>query len=182
MPTPAKVAEVQEIKDLLSSSRATLLTEYRGLKVSDLKELRTALRSKAGAEYRVVKNTLAAIAAREAGMEGLAPMLEGPTALAFVSGDPVEAAKALAEFSKRLPALVIRGGVFEGKVIGVEEVRTLATLETREVLLAKLAGAALAALARAAGMFQAPLSQMARLAAALRDEAGKSAPAPQPSG
>jgi large subunit ribosomal protein L10 len=120
----------------------------------------------------VAKNTLAKRAATDAGIAGLDPLFTGPTALAFVSGDVVEAAKGLRDFAKTHPLLVIKGGVFEGKPLSADEVRKLADLESREVLLAKLAGALKANLSKAAATFQAPLTQMARLGAALQDKRG----------
>src|SRR5690606_33591608 len=149
-------------------SSATVLTEYRGLKVSQLTQLRRSL----GREttYAVAKNTLAKRAAVEAGLEGLDKLFTGPTALAFVGGDPVEAAKGLRDFAKSNPLLVIKGGVFEGKAISAAEVQKLADLESREVLLAKLAGAMKANLSKAAAVLQAPLSKAVRTVAALEDK------------
>ena len=150
------------------SSTATVLTEYRGLTVSQLKALRRALGTTT--TYAVAKNTLAKRAAAEAGITGLDDLFTGPTALAFVGGDVVEAAKGLREFAKANPLLVIKGGVFEGKPLSANEVTKLADLESREVLLAKLAGAMKANLSKAAALFQAPLTQAARLLAALQDK------------
>ena len=171
-----KATAVAELTDQFRESSAALITEYRGLTVAQLKELRRAL----GREttYAVAKNTLAKRAATEAGIAGLDALFTGPTALAFVSGDPVEAAKSLRDFAKTTPLLVIKGGVFEGKSVTADEVRQLADLESREVLLAKLAGAMKANLSKAAATFQAPLTQMARLAAALQEKQGAGAEAP----
>jgi large subunit ribosomal protein L10 len=163
-----KATAVAELTDAFRASTATLLTEYRGLTVAQLKELRRSLGLTT--TYSVAKNTLAKRAASEAGIAGLDALFSGPTALAFVSGDPVEAAKGLREFAKVHPLLVIKGGVFEGRAIDADEVRKLADLESREVLLAKLAGAMKANLSKAAATFQAPLAQVARLAAALQDK------------
>ncbi len=163
-----KTAAVAELTDRFRSSTATVLTEYRGLTVAQLTELRRALGS--GTTYTVTKNTLAKRAAAQAGLEELAPLFSGPTALAFVSGDPVEAAKSLREFSKANPLLVIKGGVVEGKTLNAEEVTKLADLESREVLLAKLAGAMKANLSKAAALFQEPIAKVARLAAALEEK------------
>jgi large subunit ribosomal protein L10 len=163
-----KVAAVAELTSNFKGSAATLLTEYRGLSVGELKELRRSLG--ANASYTVTKNTLAKRAAAQAGIDGLETLFTGPTALAFVSGDPVEVAKSLRDFGKAHPSLVIKGGVFEGKTISADEVRKIADLESREVLLAKLAGAMQANLSKAAGLFQAPLSKAARLVAALQDK------------
>lgn len=163
-----KVAAVAELTDQFRTSSATVLTEYRGLSVAELKALRRQLGSSAA--YAVTKNTLARRAAAHAGIDGLDELFTGPTALAFVTGDPVEAAKSLRDFGRSHPALVIKGGVFEGRAISADEVRRLADLESREALLARLAGAMEANLSKAARLFQEPLSQTARLVAALRDK------------
>ncbi|MFI7540176.1 50S ribosomal protein L10 [Actinoplanes sp. NPDC049599] len=163
-----KASAVAELTDHFRSSAATLLTEYRGLTVSEITELRRSLGN--DTKYSVSKNTLAKRAANDAGIEGLDALFTGPTALAFVSGDPVEAAKGLRAFAKAHPVLVIKGGVFEGKAISAAEVSKIADLESREVLLAKLAGAMKGNLTKAAATFQAPLAQVARLAAALQDK------------
>ena len=163
-----KATAVAELTEHFRRSEATVLTEYRGLTVAELTQLRRSL----GREtmYSVAKNTLAKRAATDAGIQGLDELFTGPTALTFVSGDVVEAAKGLREFAKAHPLLVIKGGVFEGKAISAAEVNKLADLESREVLLAKLAGAMKANLSKAAALFQAPLSKTARLAAALQDK------------
>jgi large subunit ribosomal protein L10 len=163
-----KLTAVAELTDQFRGASATVLTEYRGLTVAELKQLRRQLGG--GAAYTVTKNTLAKRAAAQAGIDGLDELFAGPTALAFVSGDPVEAAKSLRDFGRAHPALVIKGGVFEGRTITADEVRRLADLESREVLLAKLAGAMKANLSKAAALFQAPLAKTARLAAALQDK------------
>jgi large subunit ribosomal protein L10 len=174
-----KPRAVAELSEQFRGSSATLLTEYRGLTVAQITELRRSLGT--GTTYEVAKNTLAKRAAAEAGISGLDALFSGPTALAFVSGDPVEAAKGLREFAKTHPLLVIKGGVFEGKAISAAEVGKIADLDSREVLLSKLAGAMKANLSKAAGLFQAPLSKAARTVAALQDklekEAGGAAPA-----
>jgi large subunit ribosomal protein L10 len=166
-----KATAVAELTEQFRSSSATVLTEYRGLTVSQITELRRSLGGQT--KYSVSKNTLAKRAASDAGIEGLDALFAGPTALAFVSGDPVEAAKGLRAFARTHPALVIKGGVFEGKAITADEVSKIADLESREVLLAKLAGAMKGNLTKAAGLFQAPLSQVARLAAALHEKREK---------
>ena len=168
-----KAAAVAEMTEQFRSSTATVLTEYRGLTVSQLKALRRALGTTT--TYAVAKNTLAKRAAADAGITGLDDLFTGPTALAFVGGDVVEAAKGLREFAKANPLLVIKGGVFEGKPLSATEVGKLADLESREVLLAKLAGAMKANLSKAAATFQAPLTQAARLLAALQDKRDKEA-------
>lgn len=166
MATPDKVAAVKELADQFRDSNAVVITEYRGLSVPQLAELRGKLRG--AATYTVAKNTLTALAAKDAGVEGLDDLFVGPTAIAFITGDPVEAAKGLKDFSKDNDALVIKGGVLEGKAISAEEIKKLADLESREVLLAKAAGAMKASLFGAAYMFQAPLAQAARAVDALR--------------
>ena len=163
-----KATAVAELTDQFRNSSATVLTEYRGLTVSQITELRRSLGNET--KYSVSKNTLAKRAATDAGIEGLDTLFTGPTALAFVGGDPVEAAKTLRAFAKAHPVLVIKGGVFEGKAISAAEVNKIADLESREVLLGKLAGAMKASLSKAAATFQAPLVQVARLAAALQDK------------
>lgn len=160
-----KVAAVAELADSFRSCSAALLTEYRGLSVAQLTELRRGLG--AGATYTVVKNTLTKIAAKDAGVTDLDRLLEGPTAIAFVTGDPVEAARGVRDFARTYPLLVIKGGIFEGRPVGAAEISRLADLESREVLLAKLAGAMTASLTQAAALLQAPLAQAARLAQAL---------------
>jgi large subunit ribosomal protein L10 len=163
-----KAAAVAELTDSFQNSAATVLTEYRGLTVAEITELRRSLGGQT--TYAVSKNTLARRAAADAGIAGLDELFTGPTALAFVAGDPVEAAKGLRAFARTHPVLVIKGGVFEGRAISAAEVNKIADLESREVLLAKLAGAMKGNLTKAAGLFQAPLSQVARLAAALQEK------------
>ncbi|WP_438940557.1 50S ribosomal protein L10 [Geodermatophilus maliterrae] len=168
MPTQAKAAVIDEITDRFQKSSAAVLTEYRGLTVAQLTQLRRSLG--AGSSYAVVKNTLTKRAADEVGHPDLAPLLNGPTAIAFIEGDVVEAAKAIRDFARANPLLVVKGGVVEGRTVGPAEVTALADVEPREVLLAKLAGAMKGNLTKAAGLFQAPLSQVARLAAALQEK------------
>jgi large subunit ribosomal protein L10 len=169
-----KATAVAELTDHFRNSSATVLTEYRGLTVSEITELRRTLGNQT--TYSVSKNTLAKRAATDAGIAGLDTLFTGPTALAFVTGDPVEAAKGLRAFAKAHPVLIIKGGVFEGKAITADEVSKIADLESREVLLAKLAGAMKANLSKAAATFQAPLSQAVRLVDALRAEREKAEP------
>ncbi|MFI7578552.1 50S ribosomal protein L10 [Micromonospora sp. NPDC049497] len=166
-----KATAVAELTESFRNAGAAVLTEYRGLTVSQLTQLRRSLGKET--TYTVAKNTLAKRAATEAGISGLDELFTGPTALTFVSGDVVEAAKGLRDFAKANPKLVIKGGVFEGKAITAAEVTKLADLESREVLLAKLAGAMKGNLSKAAALFQAPLSKTARLAAALQDKREK---------
>jgi large subunit ribosomal protein L10 len=166
---------IQEITDRFQNSSAAVLTEYRGLTVAQLTQLRRSLGE--GSSYAVVKNTLTKRAADSVGFSELAPLLNGPTAIAFIEGDPVTAAKAIRDFAKANPALIVKGGVVEGRAVDAREVTRLADVESREVLLAKLAGAMKGNLTKAAGLFQAPLSQVARLAAALQEKKAAEAPA-----
>ncbi|MFT3834463.1 MAG: 50S ribosomal protein L10 [Micropruina sp.] len=168
MASADKAAAVAELKDSFTNAAAAVLTEYRGLTVKSLQELRRSLGE--NATYAVAKNTLTTIAAREAGIEGLEAQLSGPTAIAFISGDVADVAKGLRDFAKANPHLVIKGGVMDGRVLDAEGVKKLADLESREVLLAKLAGAMNGNLAKAAGLFAAPLSQAARVLAALSEQ------------
>ena len=163
-----KATAVAEITEQFKSSTATVVTEYRGLSVANLAELRRSLRGHA--TYTVAKNTLVKRAAAEAGIEGLDEMFGGPTAIAFISGEAVDAAKTLKKFAKDHKALVIKGGFMDGHPLTVDEVNRIADLESREVLLAKLAGAMKGNMAKAAGLFNAPASQVARLAAALQEK------------
>jgi large subunit ribosomal protein L10 len=166
-----KATAVAELTEHFRSSGATVLTEYRGLTVAQLTQLRRSLGR--DTTYSVTKNTLAKRAATDAGIHGLDELFTGPTALTFVAGDVVEAAKGLRDFAKANPKLVIKGGVFEGRAITADEVNKLADLESREVLLAKLAGAMKGNLSKAAALFQAPLSKTVRLAAALQEKREK---------
>ncbi|WP_148572859.1 50S ribosomal protein L10 [Nocardioides caldifontis] len=189
MARPDKAAAVSELVESFQESTGAVLTEYRGLTVKQLQDLRRALGE--NANYAVVKNTLTQIAAKDAGVEGLDDLLLGPTAIAFINGDVVEAAKGLRDFAKANPALVIKGGYFEGKPLEASEIAKLADLESREVLLGKLAGAMLASLSQAVYLLNAPLAQAARLAGALQAKAeedpsilagGAGAPAAQDAG
>jgi large subunit ribosomal protein L10 len=166
-----KVAAVAELTNRFSSSAGVVLTEYRGLSVKALMQLRRSLGD--DASYAVSKNTLTTIAAREAGLDAIEEQLVGPTAIAFINGDPVVVAKGLRDFARTNPQLVIKGGVLDGKFISPDEVRRLADLESREVLLAKVAGALQGVLQQAISLVSAPLSQTARLFAALEQAAGE---------
>ena len=161
-----KAAAIAELSGKFRSSNAAVLTEYRGLTVKQLTELRSNLRG--NATYAVVKNTLTELAAKDAGVDAFDGQLAGPSAIAFVEGDPVTVAKSLRDFAKANPLLVIKGGVLEGKALSAAEITKLADLESREVLLAKLAGAMNASLAKAVYLFAAPLSKAARAVDALR--------------
>jgi large subunit ribosomal protein L10 len=175
MPNAEKVAAVNEIAEKFSQASAALITEYRGLTVKQVTDLRRTLGNEA--TYAIVKNTLTKRAAENAGIGLDESLLVGPTAIAFVTGDPVVAAKGLRDFARANPLLVIKGGVLEGKALSAAEVARIADLESREVLLARLAGAMKALPSRAAALFQAPLSQMARLAKALEEKQAAGAPA-----
>ncbi len=172
-----KATAVAEITEQFKASTATVVTEYRGLTVANLAELRRSLG--ASATYSVAKNTLVKRAASEAGIEGLDELFAGPTAIAFISGEPVDAAKALKKFAKDNKALVIKGGYMDGAALSIAQVEAIADLESREVLLAKLAGAMKANLSKAAGLFAAPASQVARLALALQEKRAETEGAPE---
>ena len=169
-PRPEKVAVVDEVKDRLGSSSAALLTEYRGLSVSALAQLRRQLRE-AGGEMKVYKNTLVRFAARDLDLE-IDELLTGPTAIAFVDGDPVNVAKALRDFAKTNPALVLKGGLLGDKLLSAAETQALAEVEPREVLLAKLAGAMAAPMVQFAGLLQALPRNFAYGLQALIDQGG----------
>ena len=153
MATPEKTAAVAEIVEDFRTANATVLTEYRGLSVGLMKQLRRSLGVKN--KYSVVKNTLTKIAAKEAGVDLDPALLAGPSAVAFIKGDPIDAAKALRDFAKENPLLVIKGGIFDGKAVTTAEIMQLANLESREVLLAKIAGAMKASMSKAARTFDA---------------------------
>jgi len=153
MATPDKTAAVAEIVEDFRTANATVLTEYRGLSVGLMKQLRRSLGVKN--KYSVVKNTLTKIAAKEAGVDLDPALLAGPSAVAFIKGDPIDAAKALRDFAKENPLLVIKGGIFDGKAVTTAEIMQLANLESREVLLAKIAGAMKASMSKAARTFDA---------------------------
>ncbi len=162
-------AAVEEIVESFNDADGAVLTDYRGLTVKQLQELRRSLGE--NANYAVVKNTLAKIAANQVGISGFDDLLAGPTAIAFINGDVVEAAKGLRDFAKANPALIIKGGVLDGSILDAAEVAKLADLESREVLMGKLAGAMLASLSQAVYLLNAPLAQAARLAGALQAKA-----------
>ena len=175
MAKPEKVSAVAEITEQFKGSTAAVVTEYRGLSVSGLTQLRRALGD--SATYSVAKNTLVKRAAAEAGITGLDELFVGPTAIAFVKGEPVDAAKAIKAFAKDNKALIVKGGYMDGATLSVEEINKIADLESREILLAKLAGAMKGNLSKAAGLFNAPASQFARLAFALQEKKAAGAPA-----
>ena len=169
MARPDKTTAVAELVESFQESAGAVLTEYRGLTVKQLQDLRRALGE--NANYAVVKNTLTKIAAGEAGVEGFDDLLIGPTAIAFINGDVVEAAKGLRDFAKANPALVIKGGVLDGKPLDAAEIAKIADLESREVLLARIAGGMLASLSQAVYLLNEPLAQAARLVGALQEKA-----------
>lgn len=180
MARPEKVQAVQEITERFKGSSAALLTEYRGLTVTEIAELRGALRE-ADAEYKVLKNTLARIAAKEVGLDDLVGMLEGPTAVAFVRGDAVEAAKALDDAAKKFPVLVIKGGVLDGKVVSAEQASQLAKLESREVQLAKIVMMVNTPLQQTVNVFSALLRDFGSMLAQVVAQKESEAPAAAPS-
>jgi len=186
-PRPEKVAVVEEVRAKFEAADAAVLTEYRGLNVSATAELRRALRE-AGGEYKIYKNTLVRFAARDLGLE-IEDLLTGPTAIAFIDGDPVAVAKAMKEFAKTNPALVIKGGLLGEKTLSEADIKALADVEPREVLLAKLAGAMAAPMQQFAGLLEALPRNLAYGLKALIDQGGApgapadvpSAPADEPS-
>ena len=179
MARPDKVAAVDEIANRFRDASASVVTEYRGLSVAKLTQLRRDLGD--DASFRVAKNTLVKRAAEDAGVQGLDGLLGGPTAIAFIKGEPVDAAKAIKRFAKENPGLTIKGGYMDGRALSMAEVERLADLESREVLLAKLAGAMKANLSKAAGLFAAPASQVARMTQALADKKAAEGEATAPS-
>jgi large subunit ribosomal protein L10 len=182
MPSEAKVERVKGLTERLNAAEAALLTDYRGLTVQEADELRTSL-ADADARFSIVKNSLTRLAMKDAGMEGLADLIDGPSAIAFVHGDTVAAAKALVDAARRYPVLEVRGGFAEGRVLSAEEIREYASLDTRDVMLAKLAGLGKMQMARTALALQALQVKFVRLMQALREELPEeetAAEAPQP--
>jgi large subunit ribosomal protein L10 len=169
MPNAGKIERVAELKERLGTSEAILLTEYRGLTVSELSELRRSL-AEGGASFAVVKNTLMLRAAQESSMDDLEALLEGPTAVAFVEGDAVAAAKKVVDAIKRFPALVLKGGFMDGRMLSATDARALADLESREAMLSKIAGLMKGEMSRAAGMFQSAQSRFVSLMEALKEK------------
>jgi len=175
-PRPEKVAVVDEVRERLSSANATLLTEYRGLKVGELAELRQSVRA-AGGDYKIYKNTLVRLAVADLGLEGLDDLLVGPTGVAFVDGDAVMVAKALKEFSKSAPNLVVKGGVLGRTALSASEAGALADVAPREVLLAQFAGALAAPIRQFGGLLAALPRNLAYGLAALIEKRGGAEPA-----
>jgi large subunit ribosomal protein L10 len=178
MPKAQKVEAVERLKVEFRESQAALLTSFRGLKVAEMTELRRSLAA-SQTEFKVVKNTLARIAAKDIGLEDLLPLLEGSTAVAFVKGDPVTAAKGLDEISRKYPSLVLKGGVLTGRVLSAERAAALANVAPREVLLAQIAGAFQAPLAKLAALLQAPVRSLGYALGAYRDKVTAGGPAPE---
>jgi large subunit ribosomal protein L10 len=176
MARPVKEAAVAELTEDFKSANATYLTEYRGLTVTSMKELRRSLGS--DTKYSVVKNTLTKIAAKNAGVDISDDLLVGPSALAFIKGDPIDAARNLKNFQKENPLLVVKGGIYEGKFVTTAEIMQLADLESREVLLAKLAGAMKGSLAKAARIFDALRIKLEAVSGPVSDNAKSEVPAP----
>ena len=170
-----KAAAVADLAENFREANGAVLTDYRGLTVKQLQELRRSLGDTVS--YAVAKNTLTKIAAKEAGVDLDESLLTGPTAIAFINGDPVDAAKSLRDFAKANAPLIIKGGFLDGKSLGADEINKLADLESREVLLAKLAGAMKGSLQNAVSLFNAPLAQAARLVAALEAKKAEESPA-----
>lgn len=173
MANPKNEQALAELKNRFSEADSIVLTEYRGLSVAQTTELRTALGM--DVQYSVAKNTLIKLAAQDAGVEGLDDYLTGPTAVAFIKGEAVDAAKAMKKFGEENQAFIVKGGYMDGAALTADQVKAIAELDNRETTLAKLAGAMKGSLAKAAGLFNAPASQVARLAAALQEKKGEEA-------
>ena len=173
MANAKNVAELEVLKEKFQNASSVVLTEYRGLSVKELQELRGELGF--DVEYHVTKNTLIKIAAKEQGIEGLDELLTGPTAIAFIKGEAVDAAKTMKKFNKDHDAFVIKGGYMDGAALDAAQVDAIAEMDNRETTLAKIAGAFQGSLAKAAGLFQAPASKTARLVAALQDKQDEAA-------
>ncbi len=168
MANPKNQAELAELKDKFAEADSVFLTEYRGLTVAQISELRKSLGF--DVQYHVAKNTLIKIAAQDKGIEGLDEHLTGPTAVAFIKGEAVDAAKVMKKFASDNEAFIVKGGYMDGNALSADQVKAIAELDNRETTLAKLAGAMKGSLAKAAGLFNAPASQVARLAVALQDK------------
>ena len=179
MPKAEKVERVGELKERIEGSDALLLTEYRGLTVSDITELRRSL-AEGGARFAVVKNTLMQRAAADASIDELEALLEGPTAVAFVSGDPVAAAKKVVDAAKRFPALILKGAYMDGRVLSADEAKSLADLESREVMLSKVAGMLKSEMSRAAAMLVAAQSRFLSLLEAFKEKVPAEDGLPEP--
>lgn len=175
MPKPQKVTAVKELREKLESSDAALLAEFTGLKVGEMMQVRRSL-AESGTNFGVVKNTLGRIAATEANMAELIPLLKGSTAIAFVQGDAVMAAKSLDDVAKKYPALVVKGGILGGKVLDAGQAKALASVASREVLLAQLAGLLIAPVQKMGSLLYAPLGNLGNALFALQQQRGSGAP------
>lgn len=175
MPKPEKVEAVKQIAKRLKDADGALLTEYRGLKVEEMKELRRALND-IGTDFKVVKNSLTRLAVKDAKLEDLLPFLEGSTAIAFIKGDPVEAAKGLDEMAKKYPSLIVKGGIVEGKILDASQASSLAKVKPREVLLAQLAGMMQQPMQQLANLLSAPLRNLGYALGAYRDQVEQESP------
>ena len=175
MPKPEKVEAVKQIAKRLKDADGALLTEYRGLKVEEMKELRRALND-IGTDFKVVKNSLTRLAVKDAKLEDLLPFLEGSTAIAFIKGDPVEAAKGLDEMAKKYPSLIVKGGIVEGKILDASQASSLAKVKPREVLLAQLAGMMQQPMQQLANLLSAPVRNLAYALGAYRDKVEQETP------
>lgn len=175
MPKPEKVEAVKQIAKRLKDADGALLTEYRGLKVEEMKELRRALND-IGTDFKVVKNSLTRLAVKDAKLEDLLPFLEGSTAIAFIKGDPVEAAKGLDEMAKKYPSLIVKGGIVEGKILDASQASSLAKVKPREVLLAQLAGMMQQPIQQLANLLSAPLRNLGYALGAYRDKVEQESP------
>lgn len=175
MPKPEKVEAVKQIAKRLKDADGALLTEYRGLKVEEMKELRRALND-IGTDFKVVKNSLTRLAVKDAKLEDLLPFLEGSTAIAFIKGDPVEAAKGLDEMAKKYPSLIVKGGIVEGKILDASQASSLAKVKPREVLLAQLAGMMQQPMQQLANLLSAPLRALGYALGAYRDKVEQESP------
>ena len=175
MPKPQKVEAVQALKERLESSDAALLAEFTGLKVGEMMQVRRKL-AESGTSFGVIKNTLGRIAATEADMKDLIPMLQGSTAIAFVRGDAVLAAKNLDEVAKKFPALVVKGGILGGKILDAGQAKALASVASREVLLAQLAGMLISPVQKMGSLLYAPLGNLGNALYALQQQQESAAP------
>lgn len=169
MPKQEKVERVAELKDRIEGSDALLLTEYRGLSVSEITELRRSL-AEGGTRFQVVKNTLMRRAVTDAGVAELEVLLEGPSAVAFVEGDPVAAAKSVVDAAKKYPTLVLKGGFMDGKMLSADDAKALASLESREVMLSKIAGLMKSEMSKAAALFVGAQSKFVSLLEAYKEK------------
>ena len=179
MPKQEKIERVAELKQRIEGSDALLLTEYRGLSVSEITELRRSL-AEGGTKFQVIKNTLMRRAVNDAGVAEIEALIEGPSAVAFVDGDPVAAAKSVVDAAKKFPTLSLKGGFMDGKVLSADEAKALASLESREVMLSKVAGLVKSEMSKAAALFVGAQSKFASLLEAYKEKLpGEEAPEPE---